>query len=318
MIRSESELEPFESIIRNPIFRSEKNALSFQARFHYYNTYSLYYRVKNDHGNLFLWRKNLLEQIEQFPHLCESGAETYFVAVNNLVFACINIGKYKEALEYLKKMESIKAPTEDLKILIFSSKRNLELAALFHMGEFEQGIKKLEKNPAPELENKMANNQKMPYFYYNALLYFAVENYKRSLFWLNKILDDKESGFRQDIHNFARILNLIVHFELDHKEQLEYYVKSTYKYFSSRSRLFQSEAILLQFIKEAARAKDKGEVYQLFVKLKKDILNLNEDKYERKILDYMDFITWLDSKIEKKSFAEIKRNKKINLQEQNN
>jgi hypothetical protein len=48
-----------------------------------------------------------------------------------------------------------------------------------------------------------------------------------------------------------------------------------------------------------------------FIELRKDFVELSEDPYEKKAFEYFDYISWLDSKIEKKPFEEIVKRKFI-------
>ncbi|MDQ3192406.1 MAG: hypothetical protein M3Q58_12505 [Bacteroidota bacterium] len=307
VVRSKEELEPFDQIISHPVFEKEENCLSSHARFHFINTYSLYYRIKNEPEKLYTWRKRLLDYMESNAKLCETESEQYFVALNNLIYACINIGNYEEALTMLDRMELIKTHNEDQKVLVLTSRRNLRFAALFYLGEFEKAADELENDPIEELNEKMYNNQKQPFNYYNALIYFALADYKKALFWINKVMEDKEKDFRQDLHNFARILNLVIHYELGNTLQVEYYVKQTYRYMYSRSRLYKAEWLVMNFLRDASKINHNYDLVPLFDKLKKDIIELTKDPYEKKLFDYIDFVSWLQSKTEGRTFAEVRR-----------
>ena len=46
-----------------------------------------------------------------------------------------------------------------------------------------------------------------------------------------------------------------------------------------------------------------------FKKFKEELLELFKDSYESKVQDYFDFLSWVDSKIEGKSFAEVVQRK---------
>jgi hypothetical protein len=48
----------------------------------------------------------------------------------------------------------------------------------------------------------------------------------KALFWLNKVLNDNEPTLRQDIFTYARLFNLVVHYELGNFDLLEYIVRS--------------------------------------------------------------------------------------------
>ena len=75
----------------------------------------------------------------------------------------------------------------------------------------------------------------------NTCLYVGDDNYGQSLIWLNRIINSEKDDLREDIHGFARILQLICHYELGHVDVIEYYVRSTYRFLlkTENLQLFQ-------------------------------------------------------------------------------
>jgi hypothetical protein len=136
-------------------------------------------------------------------------------------------------------------------------------------------------------------------------VYFALGNYVKALNWLNKIFAAKLE-IRQDIYSIAYIFNLLVHYELNNTELLNYAVVNTYKYLYKRKKLYKFEEVVLRFIRRINKASDIKEEFRI---LKSEVLKLVEDPYERIPLGYFDFISWLDSKITGQPFIEIKKRK---------
>jgi hypothetical protein len=308
---TEDDLVPFNEIMNHPLFSDPGNAKSFMSLFDFYNSYALYYRVKDESQLVYEYRKRGVDLMDSNPEYREAHPESHFVAVNNLVYACINIGRYREALELLPRMYAINAPFEDLQNLIHSSARNLELAIYFHLGEFQKGVERLEalENQFGNLDQYIVPNQRTPYYFYNSNLYFGKGDYKKALYWINKVLDYKEEGYRQDVHRFARILNLLIHFEIGNHEQLEYFVKSTYRFLYSRERLFHAETLVFEFLKKSVKVDGKALV-KLFEEYKGLFEKLYENKYEKNIFNYIDLVTWLESKIMGVNYGELAQVKK--------
>ena len=312
---NDDDLHDFNIVMGHPLLAHPENAKSFMALFDFYNSYSLYYRIKDDPQGLYENRKNAYLLMESNPEYRDSHQEPHFVAVNNFVYACINVGKYQEALELLPQMYAIQAKVEDLQNLIQSSARNLELAIYFHLGQFDKGVQRLEELEAEfgELDQYMIPNQKTAYYFYNSNLYYGKGDYHKALYWINKVLDYKEEGFRQDVHRFARILNLLIHYELDNHDQLEYFIKSTYRFLYARERLFFAETLIFDFLKKSSRLNDQKNLITLFKEYKVEFEKLYENKFEKKIFDYIDLVTWLESKIAGKKYGELAKEKKEKL-----
>jgi len=150
-------------------------------------------------------------------------------------------------------------------------------------------------------------------FYYNiAYLFLGSGDYNKSLFWLNKILNTTDVDVRLDILSYARILNLIVHYELGNNDILEYTVISTYRFLYARKRLYKFETILLNFIRKLPKSFTQVELINSFVDLRTELITLSENSFEKKALEYFDLISWLESKINKTTYAEVIKSKIIN------
>jgi hypothetical protein len=145
-------------------------------------------------------------------------------------------------------------------------------------------------------------------------LFFGANFLKNSLRWLNKVLNDNESNLRQDVYSFARLFSLVIHYELENYDLLDYMVKSTGRFYQKRRKEYgieyKFEGIFLKYIKKLAKASDnKDKQLTIFTNLKAEMQIVVTEKYEKVALNYFDFISWVDSKIESRPFMEIKREK---------
>ncbi|MBI4931145.1 MAG: hypothetical protein HY841_10305 [Bacteroidetes bacterium] len=87
-------------------------------------------------------------------------------------------------------------------------------------------------------------------------------------------------------------------------------VRSTYRFLLKRNRLYKFEECILNFIrKKLSKIHSQKELLHSFSELKKEITQIMKDPFERGIIQDFDFVSWLESKIENRSFAEIVREK---------
>jgi len=132
----------------------------------------------------------------------------------------------------------------------------------------------------------------------------------KALFWLNKVLNDNEPTLRQDIFTYARLFNLVVHYELANYDLLEYIVRSTQRFLSKHHRAYQVESTLVDHIKRLARATDPAVKDELFKQLRKKFTQHFKDPNESLVLKYFDVLSWVDGHIEGKPFSEMVRRSK--------
>ena len=64
--------------------------------------------------------------------------------------------------------------------------------------------------------------------------------------------------------------------------------------------------MVLNFIhRKLPKIRSESQLIPVFREMRKNLIKLTEDPFEANVLDYFDFISWLESRIENKSFAEI-------------
>ena len=115
---------------------------------------------------------------------------------------------------------------------------------------------------------------------------------------------------RSDLQCLARIISIIVNYELGKEDLLEYTVKSAYRFLYKKNKLYQIESILLDFMRKTMpKIHTQKQLIDAFLKLRTLIIDAHKDPFERNMLHYFDFISWLESKIESRPFAEIIKEK---------
>jgi len=106
--------------------------------------------------------------------------------------------------------------------------------------------------------------------------------------------------------------NLILHYELDNTELIEYFVKSTYRLLYKRKRLYKIETHILKFIKnKLPNIFSQKDLIKAFKKELPILRAFQKDPFEQKAFRYFDFVSWLESKIENRPFAEIVKEKAL-------
>ncbi|MFN9939898.1 MAG: hypothetical protein ACK56I_10540, partial [bacterium] len=79
--------------------------------------------------------------------------------------------------------------------------------------------------------------------------------YNKALHWLNRVINDNENDLRQDLYGYARLFNIVIHYELGNIDLLEYTIKSTARYLQKRSRDFDIEKLILEQFKKLIRTR---------------------------------------------------------------
>ena len=311
-IRTQMELKKYKAIMSNPLLKDINKALSHQAKRLFYYLHERYFYATGDYKNNYKYAKLLTELWESSPLKIKDAPNAYIVALNNLVVAQSKLNKYDECLQTVCKLRIVPAKSKDIQARIFSRSYSTELDIYITTGGFEKVVEISSSidEGLQQFKNEMDDAFKIIFYYNLSYLYFGIGDYSKCLMWLNKIFNETNINVREDAQCFARILNLIVHFELGNNELLEYAVISTYRFLYKRNRLYKFENYILTFIrKKLPKLITREEQIIAFKELETELKKLSKDPFERKALDYFDFISWLKSKIENRPFVEIVREK---------
>jgi hypothetical protein len=133
---------------------------------------------------------------------------------------------------------------------------------------------------------------------FNACLFhFRDANYKRALHWLNRVLQDEKVEERQHIHCSARIIELIIHYEMENVELLESLMRSTHRYLYKRNKIYEFENIFLAFLKNMARDYyDDGKRKMHFDSLEQNLERIGKDAFQKHSISHFDYLGWLARK----------------------
>ena len=245
----------------------------------------------------------------------------YLKGLHNAMSAMFYSNKPKQFLDLNEQLKefiesNIKDFDQNTKITAYIYAYMANLNRLFLIGEFRNNNDFIEElnNWLEENIEYLDQNRIQVFHYKIACLYFGAGEYKKSIIYLNHIIhtDYREKYLKQDVQCFARILNLVAHFELGNMDLVEYQLKSTYRFLIKYGDLQKVQEEIIAFIKKSVEMKPEG-ITKDFVQLKDRLERIFEDPYERRSLLYLDLIGWLTSKIEGQDVEHVIRNRQHQL-----
>lgn len=315
--RTEQDQKIVDEVSNYHLIKGKNTAISTKAATACYFIKGLCAITERNLEDTYINFSKVIKIMEENPPIMKELPKRYLKALNNLSYYYIDIKDWENFDITIKKIrdlgDKLGAANIDIEINVFAYSYLAELVALEIKGEYEYAINHLIPKVEAGLKeyNEKIKKEWAILFYYNlATIYFGAEDYKTSLKYVNKILNEVEGKLRMDLFAFARILNLIIHYELGNFDLLEYTIKSTSRYVKKNNRNYAFESMFLKYMRKLIKAKSVIVKQDILRSLKSDILVLFKDQsYERVVMLYFDFIAWIDSKIERKPFVEVKRNK---------
>lgn len=310
--RTEEELAQFSDIISHPMLQTAHNALSFDARHYFYQAHLIYNHAKGDNEKCLEIAEELLKLLEEFPDKIREKPKMYISALHNVLLSMLQLHNYDHFPEILHKLKEFEVKSLNTEVNRFVSASLFEMAMYLDTGKFTESTALRE--PIIEGMKKYADKinpiEEITLLYNLFYSYFGTAEYQKALGIINQLLNEYQKELRYDVQSAARILNLILHYELKNSMLMEYNTVSTYRFLYKSKRLYKLEIIILNFIKRKMHGiyTQKDEV-EAFIELRKEFQKIAEHPFEKKAFEYFDYISWLDSKIEKLSFEEVVQRK---------
>lgn len=247
--------------------------------------------------------------LDSNPKIKNSLAKRYVRTVHSLILTNISLKNYDKAEQLIIELESLQGTngfaTYDVKVKIFSCIYNSRIMVSYRKGAFQSTLKIVDEmiDGLNHYGDKLPKEQVLLFSYHIAYVYFGAGLYRDALKWVNSILNENEQKLRQDIYGYARIFNLILHYELGNYDLLEYLMKSTTRKIKKSSHSEEVELSIIKLLKKVIRLGAKARI-DAFREYSSELSELLEKEDQEVILDYFNVTAWIDGKVKNISFED--------------
>ena len=318
--RNNAEAEAFKKIVRHPLMKSDSLATSVRSKNLYYIVNYLFFYGINDHKNAFRNTISRLELIEKNPEKVAGGIKEHLYALSDAIAMSYNLRDFKRCISYLRKQREISdqhrmsGTSPNFTEMYFKS-YNFELNIYIISGFFKEGLSVVNEvtDWLHQYEGRINKSEELKVIYSIAYLYFGAGEKEKSLKWLNRILSDKSES-RQDYKAFARILNMIIHYELGNYDNLEYEYQSAKRFLKKSDRLYKIESLILKSVCKLPGFAERKALIEHLELFEYELRNVYKKENFGNASEYFDIFSWIESLSGKVSFSDSVRAKsKIKL-----
>lgn len=317
--RNRDDIISVKRAMKSNLLKDEKKSKSKYADniFHFCNGIAAFIEGDSKKANYYLGRQ--LEVLNNNPQLIELNLTGYTNALTNFILTTYQLGKYDEVEVLVQKAyQTINILPKKLKHNLYSlilNIQNILLKMYIDTGQLDKGLDiatQIERDMNIEDKTGQSNLHLIPILFNIAYLNFGLQNYKKALLYTNHILNIKGTEIRTDVQLFARILNIIIYFEMNEQDVIPYLTKSLYRHLIQKKKLYKAEGLIVNWIRiKLPKIKNNNDLIKSFIELKEKMEQIVSDPLEARALEYFDFISWLKSKIEKHPFADCVRQRAI-------
>lgn len=309
--RTEEETEHIKTYFQENLPTYIYKELGFREKLWLYKASLWYSFIIQDFLGCYRYASKWIGLFDDHPHLIAIHPVSYLKGNHYLLEALFYLNQIKPFENYLnsliKALDTAKIPNSDnistlAFLYVYSNKLNLRfMKGEFHHGEalVEEIMEKLKK-----FDTKLDRYHILVLYYKIACLYFGDGNNKKCIEFLQKIINNKTVKLREDLTCFARILNLVAHYEAGLDYHLDSLIKSTYKFLIKMNDLHEVQKEMIKFLRHLPDISPL-EIKNEFKKLHHTLEQYEDHPYERRAFLYLDILSWLESNIENRPVADI-------------
>lgn len=304
--KNEEDFDEVTAYFKENLPEVDLEQLSFYEQLYYHQSHVWYNKIVQNFPNTYKHAQAWVDLFKDHPDMAEKQPVQFIKGYRNLLAALFQLQYYTRFCEILVEVESLAKNDQivrdlNTEVLIFKFLYISKINKHFMEGSFDEGVELIPEvlEKLKKYEGKIDSERVLMFYYKIASLYFGSANYRKTIFYLNQILNFKDVGLREDIHCFARILNLIAHFDEGQDFHLEYQIKSTFQFIGKMNDQQTVQKEIFRFLRRSGKIKP-DELKKEFQELYERLSSLNDDLYERRPFFYLDILSWLKSKIENK------------------
>ena len=297
--KDKTRLFELENLVKHPILSDISALTSLEGVLGFHNVWRVYYSLKGE-PHLALQHANKIPAIiENRQAINKSFIGRYARGVLNEAKLTIDTGQPKMAWALLEKLKRIPVESPgDEQWLEFTHANGL-IHFLKTFPTYRDDLAKL----AVKIEKKhikpdpFTSAYKSGMVYDLSIFYFYIRDYDHSLDLLRVILNEKPMG-SQGVFIHARLLQIVIHYEMGNKLLLPSLLKSTFRYMAKSDVRYEFERIVLRFFTRVLRPSNHVILKDELAWMKAEIVKSSLTEYEKTPLKLFDYVGWLTQKSE--------------------
>lgn len=321
-LRNAEDVIAIQELMQDPLLQSEDAALSFRALLYYHWIYATCYFAIEQYEDSLRSVQRMTELMEERSDVLPEFISTYLYSLSNAIVLYKRLQDRDGFEHILEKLRTRGQQTFSLAVgkrksteaQVFTA-ISLHLLALHNnVGQFAEA-KELMHDVEKGMKDysRYINDESRLFFLNNlTLLSFGIADYRKALGYNNQIITGPEPWTKKQLYYSAKLINIVLHYELGHTSLLKGLVASTRRYLESRNHLFALETTFLDFFEKLLRLRSPQAKMQAFKDVLDRFVELQENPLEHEPFRSFGYVAWAESKVRGCSYADVVK-KDVNL-----
>ncbi|MFK8105114.1 MAG: hypothetical protein AB8G15_21550, partial [Saprospiraceae bacterium] len=314
-VKNDRDIFIVKELFRKRLRKIKLEGLTFFEKVYLHQCYVWYYYTLLDFEKCLSDAQKWVAIFEKNPSMKKEEPDLYLRGEHYCLTCLFNLARLPEFKRNLQRLQQFETKFgEELKmishIIYFLYFSTAKLNKHYLEASFKEGIAYvpsiLEK--IEQYKNHLDPHRILVFYYKIAFQYFGNEDYDTMLDYINAIINMEVGQLREDLQSYARLLQLIAHYEKANFELLDYLVPTTIRFLDKMKELNEVQKRTLAFLKKLIKHRNIGH-QKLFVTFRQELHQLAKNTNTQRAILYLDLMPWVESKIQRKSIRSVMKAK---------
>ncbi len=290
------------------VMSSVEKANSHRSRVLYYRILSVYWFAVRNLEKFYAESSDLLTLMESKKYMIAEDTAEYISALSNHLVAAGSLEKFDEVEQNLNKLKAIRSNTIDDELKSYRQYYLGKFTLYITSGKFTEAYFELQQHL--KSRNKYSDDlfNKDAFYYLYFTICFGAERYEEALTHLNEWLGMSRNVERKDLQGLAKILNLIIHYEMQNSELLESLLRSASRYLNEQKMMAKAEKKILTALRRAVDTVGQKALRIHWQEVSEEYAQLSQEETQS-ITRWFPIQEWIDAQASESSFAEMVRHR---------
>ncbi len=220
----------------------------------------------------------------------------YLSALDGILDSLRSIGYYQEMAPFIDKLTALSERTypEHFKSIATLTAGVYRLNRLLGCGEYEMAAQFVTDLSTNGVTQKSVNGheKQLEYYFFAALTYFMRQQWGKAKKQVNLLVDTAKQTPQHPTYRAGRLLHLLLSYEMDDLEYLDYEIRSYKRAFSKQGKAYKTEKLIFNMI--TSDPKRRGNAWKAIARKKvaARLAEIASDKRELQLKKFADFGRW--------------------------
>lgn len=253
---------------------------------------------------------------EQNMHLLSNPPMYYLSTIEGILEILRNSRNYEEMGYFIEQLKKIETSSVNFKYQIDSVIFLYKLLPLIDTFKFVEASKLIEthKESIYDKINFLIAEKQIQLWLYNAIVFIGTREFAKARKVITQITQNERKIFSLPLFRTIRLIKLMVLYEQKEFDYMEFEIRSVKREINNNEKSYQLEQLILKFLSKMPDELPKEKRLLFWQKLKPQLDEIKNNKFEMQLLHIFDFITWMESKSSSSlKFHQVSFNKIIQI-----